>query len=345
MKVIVVDPASFSLPYDYNYVKALASYLTVDFYCSEAVNLNVYESQLYQHADNLRKYKISSFATNKIFGLINYLRMLIRIGYEAKRDDIIHFQWSIFFPFELIFFLVFGKQVVFTVHNDIPHSSNAKYIWTLYILTRLTKCNVFVSEFTKKRFEKNYFKSDKNKFLQHGLMYLNDANTTSSSVSTSKYELVFWGRIEPYKGVDIFLEPELFGLSALVVGRWSKQLSELRIALGKRGNIDVVDTYIDEGSILEIIRSRNIFILPYKSATQSGVLYTLLAHRKVFISSGVGENGQFLRKHGLQDLIFDRSDPHEILRAYKFANEYEWDMLINKDQIQSIYCYDGQQNF
>jgi len=104
---------------------------------------------------------------------------------------------------------------------------------------------------------------------------------------------------------------------------------------------------------LAALLSRDVvFILPYKDATQSGVLYTLLAYGKVFISSDVGENKEFLIKHGLDKLIFDRENIDSVIRAIDYAikeyseirakllvikNEYEWCNVMMDKKIMELY--------
>jgi hypothetical protein len=109
---------------------------------------------------------------------------------------------------------------------------------------------------------------------------------------------------------------------------------------------------VKEGVVCELLNQRSIFVLPYKAATQSGVLYTLLAYRVVFISSLAGENAFFLKENELSELIFDRRKPEDILRAYSFAKEnydsiaekldkiavnYEWENILTKNKVDCLY--------
>ena len=51
-----------------------------------------------------------------------------------------------------------------------------------------------------------------------------------------------------------------------------------------------------------------LFVLPYREASQSGALYTLLHQGCTFACSDTGDLSAFLRRHGLQALLLaDRS--------------------------------------
>ena len=335
MEVALVDPSSYSLPYDNSYLCALSKHHQVDFFCSESINLKDYRQDIKKYANSFYVYKVSPISNNRFFGLINYLRMLASIVINYRKYKYIHFQWSIFFPFELVFFLLFRNKIIFTVHNDVPHGFKGHRKFSYYILSKLSKKNIFVSDFTLNRFEKNYFKGEKNIVVQHGLMYLNGCDLKIQDRRSRKYDLVFWGRIEDYKGLGVFLNLELQFLEVGIFGHWSKALLCMKEELATVSSFVINDQFISETLVCELVNQKNIFILPYKSATQSGILYTILAHRVVFIASNVGENASFLMNNDLKELIFDRTKPNDILRAYQYAKDNYDDLML------MLYSIDG----
>ena len=137
-----------------------------------------------------------------------------------------------------------------------------------------------------------------------------------------------------------------------IIGKWDESLSDLKNDLVKHKNINVYDKYLDYDELQGLMTRELVFILPYKSATQSGVLYTYLAHEKVFISSDVGENSDFLRSNGLSKLVFDRDSSESIKSAvhYAFENysyikkkmtilkeEYQWNVVMSKETLTEIF--------
>lgn len=355
-KICIVDPSSYTLPYDSSLIQELSKYYYVDFYCSKGKTYSTYYKKLEKYCF-LKSYNVSPSipGNNLFFGLINYLLMLIDIYKNRKLYDVINFQWSIFFLFDSLFFSFLRKKIVFTIHNHVPHSSNRNFDFKVYVLSMLSLKNIFVSSYTFDAFENIYFSSNKNFLLQHGIMPLSDIDCNYSEYcgDYSLHNLTFWGRVEEYKGVDVLLSKELHQLNIGIYGSWSKNLSDLKNKFKKSKNIVLIDEYISNEEVLKILSQKSIFVLPYKSATQSGVLYTLLAHKVIFISSNAGENANFLKTHNLESLIFDRNSIADFIRAYEYAVsnydflkscftkisiEYDWSCLINDRIIKDIYA-------
>ncbi|WP_111638656.1 glycosyltransferase [Marinomonas shanghaiensis] len=353
-KIAIVDPSSYTLPYDTSYIKCLSKKMGIDFFCSMGKDYPVFFEDLNAYSDNVYSYKISpSSSANVFFGIFSYLKMLLKIYSNRGRYDVINFQWSIFFPFEFIFFILLRDKVIFTIHNDVPHGFKGRRKLTYYILSKISRKNIFVSEYTKKRFSDNYFENDKNIVVQHGNMYFGDYFFQKKERNEYHYDVIFWGRVESYKGIDILLTLKSLGFEFGIYGRWSTSLNKLKNEMEKYEDFHIFDEYINEEKLIAIFNKRAIFILPYKAATQSGVLYTFLAYRVVFIASDVGENAQFLRKHNFHDLIFKRDDPKDIIRAFNYArtnydylverldvvsSEYEWSNILTDNKVDEFFC-------
>lgn len=351
-KILLVDPSSYSLPYDINYLSAIAEEnYKVDFFFSELPVIPQALTDFSHHNVRLFCKKISPQSTPIRSGVIEYLKLLLNIYVHRKDYDFIHFQWSIFFPLELPFFLILRKKLIFTLHNDVPHNHRKRIYIPYLVLSKICKKLIFVSQYTKTKFESNYGKSPKFQLLNHGIMRVGNCEQHTSQEYSGKNDLIFWGRVEDYKGIDIFLT-NFMSTSVSIIGAWNPELTALRKELGFRSNIHIRDDYISEKELCAVLNEKAVFILPYKTATQSGVLYTLLAHAKVFISSRQGENYEFLKKHNLSELSFDRDDSESVAAAYNFAitnyaqirerlkaisHEYNWQTILTKERLESIY--------
>jgi glycosyltransferase involved in cell wall biosynthesis len=354
-KIALVDPSSYSLPYNYFYIKELQEKVLVDFYFSRCSSNYEYIEKL-KLCENvtLHEYSISPSCTNKISGLINYGKMLKDIFLKRKIYKKIHFIWSVFFLAESLLFVLIRKKLVFTFHNDVPHSYNKKVYLPYQIIMKLASKIVFVSNYTMSTFFSNYGEHPSFQLIQHGVMPIQTLPDMSLDTNIQIEKVIlFWGRVEDYKGVDIFTNIKM-DYPVEIYGKWSSKMVSLKNKLSTVKNIFINDHYLSLDELAMMLSRDVIFILPYKDASQSGVLYTLLAYGKVFISSNVGENNDFLIKHGLEKLIFDRRDEESMRKSIEYAfdeyniikskllkikYEYDWGNIMDVKTIERLYAF------
>ena len=102
--------------------------------------------------------------------------------------------------------------------------------------------------------------------------------------------VLFFGRINPYKGVDNLIEivracPEI---SFDVVGRVDEQMEELVAALGREPNVSLNNGYVSDEEMAQAFIHSDWVILPYNSATQSGVVIDAYRFSRPAIAFDVG---------------------------------------------------------
>src|SRR5450830_278547 len=153
MKIAVVDPASFILPYDFFYIAEIFKRnVIVDFYCSETNYNNEYIQELKNLGVNVRSYSISSTRTNRLKGILNYAKLLANLFKNRQQYQAIHFQFFIFWPFEVLFFLLLGKKIILSIHDDRPHDCSEHAHKPTHLLARLAGKLVFISQAVFDRF-------------------------------------------------------------------------------------------------------------------------------------------------------------------------------------------------
>lgn len=350
--IAIIDPASHTLPYDFFYINEVSKYYKVDFYYSSTKYNYEYINKLRNNVNvNLIEYTISSSVIDKIRGLGNYIRMLFEISYKKNRYNKIHFMWSLYVPIEEIFFKLYGDKFIFTFHNNVPHSFTGKVFKPYQKINKLASKKIFVSQFTQDAFILSYEKVGQYFLVNHGIMPLDDFEQKYKDGSKAKEEICFWGRVEEYKGLDIFKD-KLQNYQIKIYGKWNQNLKQLQNYLGSKKNIQIIDDYLSTDELLKLLQENSVFILPYKDATQSGVLYTLLAYKKVFISSDVGENSKFLKENGFAQLVFNRDDEKSVIRAFEYAKDnyfeiklkfeklkqkYKWENIMTEKKVREIY--------
>jgi glycosyltransferase involved in cell wall biosynthesis len=317
-RVAIVDPGSFVVPYDYQLVKALAARgQGVDFYGSTTrYNGEFLEAIRQLPAASVRLGAISGSVAPRWCGAWAYFGLLASVLRNARRYAIVNLQFSVVWPAEWAVMYLLRRKFVFTVHNAVPHGFAGSIHQPTRRLALLARALVFVSEATHNDFMRRYGEAFRAKasVLPHGLLPVApQCETVAYREAAPPRALVFWGTVKPYKGVDLFAElarSELIrqrGLALRVEGAWSSELHGLRDELATLGVV-VQDGYLSEPELLSLLAQDAVFLLPYREASQSGALYSLLSHGRIFICADVGDLGAFMRRFGLQGLLLrDRS--------------------------------------
>lgn len=353
--IAIVDPASYALTYDYYFIKSLSKSYNIFFYCSKtAFNYEFIEEIKSLPNVTVLEFKVSG--VNKIKGIYNFIKLYFKLFLNRKSYSSINIQWSVIPLIEFFFFLSFRGKLIFTMHNSVPHNSKRKTTLFNKFASKISQYNVFVSEYTKGVFEKNYsFKSCRNIVFQHGAMplTLKRINSTVSSeiLSTqtnlrevSNMKLIFWGNIKHYKGVD-FLVDNIDSLSQNdldleVYGKYDHKLKYLHNQILNSGHRSVND-YLPLDYVESILNQDNsLVILPYRNSSQSGIMYNCISIGKPFICSNVGESAFFLKSNNLSNLVFEFDNLSSLIDAIKyfqtnremveskfndFKNSYSWE--------------------
>ncbi len=354
-RIAIVDPGSFILPYDFQLVKALAeSGRGVDFYGSTTrYNGEFLEAMYSLPGVVVRARAISGSVTSRWRGAVAYVMQLATLLWHARRYATINLQFSGFWPAEWLVFGLLRRKFVFTVHNAVPHGFTEPRHRPTLRLARLARALVFVSESTRDDFMRRYGDTFRAKasVLQHGLLpVLPQAGVVPYTAQASLRSLVFWSTVKPYKGVELFGElaqSEAIrqrGLSLAIYGAWATELQGLRQELADQG-VAIHDEYLDPAQLLGLLAQDAVFLLPYQQASQSGAMYALLNHGRLFICSDVGDLGAFMRQHSLEGLLLkDRSAAsveeclaflvaHRVAVAEAFGRAQQalrWDRLLTE---------------
>lgn len=105
-----------------------------------------------------------------------------------------------------------------------------------------------------------------------------------------KNTIGFLGRIEPYKGLDLLVETfeQLDNKYKLIVAG-SGKIDEVTYDRIKNNNrIELINRYIEDEEFTGLINRMDFVVLPYKRASQSGVIPLVFAHGKTVVATNVG---------------------------------------------------------
>ena len=108
--------------------------------------------------------------------------------------------------------------------------------------------------------------------------------------------VLFFGLVRPYKGLDVLLHAVARAraqvpLTLLVAGEFyaeKEPYERLRAQLGLEEVVRFVDRYVPNEEVEVYFRAADVVVLPYKSATQSGIVQIALAFERPAIVTRVG---------------------------------------------------------
>jgi glycosyltransferase involved in cell wall biosynthesis len=138
------------------------------------------------------------------------------------------------------------------------------------------------------------------------------------SIESGPFTFLFYGRILSYKGLDVLLAAfaRLLGRGLdvhLIVAGQGDLPAEAR-AMVAQGKITLINRWIKESEIADIFKSAHAVVLPYREASQSGVIADAVANLRPMVVTRVGALPDQV-KNGKLGLIAERPDEEDVASA------------------------------
>ena len=344
MKLLMIDMASSSLPYDENLVKGLLENSKLQIYLAIHSNSNININ-----LDNFKTIKVYKFSS--LFAKVTnnlYILRLVKILehpyvlfslmlYAFKlKPNVIHVQWTQFPLIDSLLYKVLKNYfpIVFTAHNTtIAHGESG-----LVAQIQSTGINRFINLFSKvivhtnksKETFINHFNFNPSnvEVIAHGCLPVKKSNEKikanflkKNKINAAKETIVFFGNINQYKGLGTLLNAfarlsnhQKNKARLLVLGK-PREPMEHYFNIAKIHNLESHITwdlrFIPENMLDAIYSSATIFVLPYKHIDQSGVLMSILKYGKPIIASNADGFSEILT-HNHNALIFPVDDDIEL---------------------------------
>ncbi len=190
------------------------------------------------------------------------------------------------------------KPLIYTVHDVIHHEGTPLYFKITEGLFRGMPDGLSVlTEQGKQFFVRKGFPAEKILVTPHGIY---DFFTQHRRGLPEEKQILFFGRIEPYKGLAILLEAARPLLDENP--EWSLQIAgggdvTPYQTLPDHPQIRLTNRFLSDAEVAEFMERASIVALPYLTASQSGVIPTAFAFGKAVAATAVGGIPDMVRDH------------------------------------------------
>lgn len=284
-----------ALSYAYEMVRALSLREAEVFVL---LSKEMYSIEEWRKIINVTLIEIDGYSTRLNFfpRLIKFIftgKKIVRKAVGNRPIDIIYLTHTSFWAW-IINRLIKSKVNIYTFHDPIPHNLKRSFsTWASRDCAKFADGIIILSDCFREYICKEYNLPD-NHVLKVSFgnqkYYVPAGNNRQHETGTT---FLFYGRIDQYKGVDILY-------NAYMKIRENYQNVRLRIAgkgplaeyidlTKKYEDVNIINRYIDDSEVAGLFQGeRVITVLPYRSATQSGVAPIAFDLNSLVISTNVG---------------------------------------------------------
>jgi glycosyltransferase involved in cell wall biosynthesis len=224
----------------------------------------------------------------------------------------------------------YKNKIVFITENFISHEGNAVDKTLTKIGLKNASSFVALSEIVEK--DLNALAAGRKIYRSELPIFDYTESEVKTNLHSTKNELgfkeedkvlLFFGYVRKYKGLDILLDamPEISkkypGIKLLVVGEfyddpsvYINKIKELRI----ENNVKIINKFIPNEEVRKYYLAADLVVLPYRSATQSGILNVAYGFNKPALVTDVGGLSQFV-KHKETGIIIKPDSPDAIAKG------------------------------
>lgn len=278
---------------------------------------------------DMDKFFVANRTSNKSYSLSYWKKTLAIYRFIRKNKfDIIH--TPCLFGLTRMLFYFAGCKVVTTIHDPFPHTGekNRTSIQNRKIAVRYSKGIILLNNRQKDEFCSFYNVSPNRLCINKLGVYENIALMASDVKTLKKNNILFFGRISPYKGIEYLckameiVRKEVPDATLTIAGS-GKLYFDIKPYLTE-GYVDLQNRFIQTHEIATLLRQCAICVCPYIDATQSGVIMTSFALSKPVIASNVGGLAEMIDE-GKSGLLVEPKNPivlaNAIIKLLKNPNE------------------------
>lgn len=257
--------------------------------------LKVYESYM----DMSKVYIVNR--TVKKDSSLQALMMALRVTRFIKKGkfDVIHTDCMLGM-WNLMIYKLFGKKMVLTVHDPFPHTGeiSARKMFNYKMAMQSVHKFVLLNNKQKDKFCETYRVDSKQILINRLGVYDNIRTFVSSKVPSYTHNVLFFGRISPYKGIEYLCEAmmkvrEQVADATLTIAGGGKIYFDIE-PYRKQDWVKVINRYVGMEELAGLLQNCALSVCPYTDATQSGVIMTSYSLCKPVVATNVGGLGEMV---------------------------------------------------
>ncbi len=265
--------------------------------------------------------------TGEAVNALNFLkfyRKLLQIFRQTEASHVLvpmHHPWMV----AALALLPRRMKLVSVIHDAIPHEGDPKMLVALtnFVICKYSAATLFMSESQRQhQLSQAFCGKIKTGMIRHpSFSHYFDHTSDHSATKPNSVDFIFFGRLEPYKGLNFLIEAfELVrqkrsNASLLVVGRPGKGFIREDI---ERPGVQIDERYIPDREVPATIQGGKVVVLPYLTATQSGVMTAANDFGRICVStplSGLKEQAEYTGRVYFSDQLTPEAFARAMIEA------------------------------
>lgn len=239
---------------------------------------------------------------------------------KKNKYDVIHLNGNSFFEIMLHWFL---KRIprAHTIHDVQPHTGEGSWKSKMRMRNLRKQDIEFIlqSDFSLNQFlEIEGFKNKRAYSVYYGPLEIYKSYADENEKEQNNRTILFYGRISPYKGIEYLVK---------AVKIIKDKIPDVKLIIAGKGEIyfntddiindnsfEIINRYISNNELTELIKKSAVIVCPYTDATQSGVVMTSYAFKKPVVASSVGGFNDVI-ENGVTGILVPPKDPESLANA------------------------------
>ncbi|WP_083514713.1 glycosyltransferase [Bradyrhizobium manausense] len=338
MKIALIDPSLFTWPYDLKLAKGLtdighaASIVGRQLGQKPSVDEDLFLDRHFYPGLQSRFFK--KLPRNVQLGLkgLSHAESMTRLirRFRKTPPDVIHFQWAPLAIVDSQFIPKFRRvaPTVLTVHDSNPFNNNPSSRIQRIGAFKILHCFdhlIVHTTVARDRLLRVGIPGEKISVIAHGLLTDHIARPADESAAADgRVQILLFGKIKPYKGVDVMLRAlallprEVRARCVVKIVGWPEMPMEPLFAMVKDLQLeDYVEfdlRFIPEDEVSSLVARADILAFPYRDIDASGVLMLAIAAGRPIVASNLGTFSEWLSDRAEGTLV-PPGDPAALSRS------------------------------